>query len=265
VPTSYAPLVGEELAQVMSLARSADSVELKLTIPEDSHRSTLAALGIDPLNAQIRQVFFLDTPDLALDSAGVVARVRRIQGRDADSVVKLRPVVPTDIPEGLRSSPQLTVEVDAMPGGYVCSASLKAKVRPNAVLKSVSGAKALSRLFSSEQLDFLADHAPAGIRVDDLAVLGPIFVLKLKLSAKAFPQRITVEMWLYPDGARILELSAKAEPHHAIEVATDLRRYLEGRGIDTTGPQQTKTRAALDFYAAELRAATRQPSGVAGG
>jgi hypothetical protein len=264
VPTSHVPLVGEELAHVMSLARSADSVELKLTIPEDSHRSTLAALGIDPLDAQIRQVFFFDTPDLALDAAGVVARVRRIQGRDADSVVKLRPVVPTDISDDLRSSPQFSVEVDAMPGGYVCSASLKGKVRAGAVLKAVSGAKALSKLFSREQLDFFADHAPEGLRFDDLVVLGPIFVLKLKLSAKAFPQRITVEMWLYPDGARILELSAKAAPGHALEVATDLRLYLEGRGIDTMGPQQTKTRAALDFYAAELRTAA-SPSGVAGG
>ena len=50
----------------MELVRDADSVELKLTIPESDQRSTIAALEIDPLDSQIRQVFFFDTPDLAL-------------------------------------------------------------------------------------------------------------------------------------------------------------------------------------------------------
>ena len=123
------PLVGEELARLLELIRGANSVELKLTVPDDSQRSTIAALGVDPLEAQIRQVFFFDTPDLALSEAGVVARVRRIQGREADSVVKLRPVVPDELPDEVRGSSSFVVEVDAMPGGYVCSASLKGKVR----------------------------------------------------------------------------------------------------------------------------------------
>jgi hypothetical protein len=41
------------------------------------------------------------------------------------SVVKLRPVVPHELPADVRRSRNLVVEVDAMPGGYVCSASLK--------------------------------------------------------------------------------------------------------------------------------------------
>ncbi len=75
------PLVGDELVRLLDLIRGANSVELKLTVPDDAQRSTIAALGVDPLEAQIRQVFFFDTPDLALSEAGVVARVRRIQGR----------------------------------------------------------------------------------------------------------------------------------------------------------------------------------------
>jgi inorganic triphosphatase YgiF len=39
----------------------------------------VAALGLDALDAQIRQVFFFDTPDLDLNRAGVVVRARRIQ------------------------------------------------------------------------------------------------------------------------------------------------------------------------------------------
>jgi len=257
---SSSRLVGDELIRLLKLVKEADSVELKLTVPETSHRSTIAALGLDPLEAQIRQVFFFDTPDLALNEAGVVARARRVQGRDADSVVKLRPVVPAELPADVRRSPRFGVEVDAMPGGYVCSGSLKGTLPAEAVLRSVSGKKRLSKLFSKEQQEFFAAHAPSGLTIDDLSVLGPIFVLKLKLPPSAFSRRIVVEMWLYPDGSRILELSTKCLPDQALGVAVELREYFEGKGIETSGEQQTKTKTALQFYSSELQA-QRPPGG----
>jgi hypothetical protein len=92
-------LSDEQRLEFMELVKGADSVELKLTVPEPHQRSTIAALELDPLEAQIRQVFFFDTPKLALDRAGVVVRARRIQGKRADSIVKLRPVTPGELPE----------------------------------------------------------------------------------------------------------------------------------------------------------------------
>ena len=87
-------LSDEQFQKLATLVKDADSVELKLTVPEAEQRSTIAALGMDPLDAQIRQVFFFDTPDLTLDEHGVVVRARRVQKKGDDSVVKLRPVVP---------------------------------------------------------------------------------------------------------------------------------------------------------------------------
>ena len=118
-------LPDEELQELLGLLDGADSAELKLTVPEEHQRSTVGALGMDPLEAQIRQVFFFDTPDLTLNENGVVVRARRVQGRGDDSVVKLRPVVPSELPADVRTSKGMVVEVDAMPGGYVCSASMK--------------------------------------------------------------------------------------------------------------------------------------------
>jgi len=253
-------LISDELVRLLELVKDADSVELKLTVPDESHRSTIAALGLDPLEAQIRQVFFFDTPELALNEAGVVARARRVQGRDADSVVKLRPVVPAELPADIRRSRHFVVEVDAMPGGYVCSGTLKGQLPSDAVLRSVSGEKRLSKLFSKEQGKFFAAHAPDGLTIDDLSVLGPVFVLKLKLSPGVLSRRTVVEMWLYPDGSRILELSAKCSPDQALTVAVELRQDLEGKGIETSGQQQTKTKTALQFYSSELQA-QRPPTG----
>ena len=247
-------LVSDDLIRMMKLVSDADSVELKLTVPEHSYRSIGTALGLDPLNAQIRQVFFLDTPDLSLNQAGVVARARRVQGRVADSVVKLRPVVPADIDASVRASKDFGIEVDAMPGGFVCSASMKRRFPDKAVVGSTSGSKPLRKLFSKQQRAFFAAHAPEGLAIDDLSILGPIFVLKLKAAPRDFSRPLVAEMWLYPDGSRILELSTKCEPSQAVAVAVEGREYLEGKGADLSGEQATKTKTALEFFSAELQA-----------
>jgi hypothetical protein len=253
--TSTAALGNEDLIELRRLVKGSDSIELKLTIPEHSYRSAATALGVDPLEAQIRQVFFFDTPDLDLNRAGVVARARRVQGRDHDSVIKLRPVVPSELPVRLRRMPEFVVEVDALPGGYVCSASLKGSLPPTAVHRSVAGEKPLRKLFSKPQRAFFEAHAPSGLTLDDLAVLGPIFVLKLKLAPRTFTRRIVAEMWLYPDGSRIVELSTKCLPGEGLDVAMELREYLASKDIPTDAEQQTKTKTALEFFSSELTAA----------
>ena len=247
-------LTDEQLAEMLGLIRDADSVELKLTIPETSQRSAVRSLQLDPLDAQIRQVFFFDTPDLALNRAGVVARARRVQGKASDSVIKLRPVVPDELPDSLRTSPAFTVEVDAMPGGYVCSGSMKGKLSPTAVLEATSGKVRLRKLFSKPQRAFFETQAPEGIQLDDLSVLGPIFVLKLAFTPEGFGRRMVAELWLYPDGSRILELSTKCQPSEAFQVAAEARAFLAARGVDASGEQQTKTKTALTFFSAELAA-----------
>src|SRR5688572_6096722 len=245
-------LSDEQRTELAALLEHSDTVELKLTVPEQDQRSTVAALGLDPLQAEIRQVFFLDTPDLTLNASGLVARVRRSQRKGDDSVVKLRPVVPDELPEKLRRAPGFGVEVDAMPSGFVCSASLKG-VPPNDIVKGVSGKRPLRKLFTKEQRALFAEHAPEGIELDGLSVLGPIFVLKLRYVPKGLGRKLVAEMWLYPDNTRILELSTKCEPSEAFDVAAEARAFLAGKGVDLLGEQQTKTRTALDFYARELK------------
>jgi hypothetical protein len=247
--TTSPRLTDEQQAEFLELAKDADSVELKLTVPEADHASTVSALGMDPLQAQIRQVFFFDTPELALDRAGVVVRARRIQGKGDDSVVKLRPVVPGELPAALRESPTFRVEVDALPGGFVCSGALKRPLQATAVRSTLAGERPLRKLFSKEQRAFYAAHAPEGIGLDDLSVLGPIFVLKGRLEPEELGRRVVAEMWLYPDGSRVLELSTRCETNEAFQVAAEARAFLTKSGVDLTGEQQTKTRKALKYFA----------------
>jgi hypothetical protein len=247
-------LSDDQLQELVGLMNDADSVELKLSVPDEDRRSTVGALGMDALDAFIRQVYFFDTPDLDLDRAGVVVRARRTQGKPDDSVVKLRPVVPSDLSAELRARKEFGVEVDALPGGYVCSASFKHKHKASDVVKpAVVGGQALSKLFSKQQRRFFAEHAPEGLDLDELSILGPVHVLKLKFSPEGYERKLVTEMWMYPDGSRILELSTKCEPDEGFQVAAETRAYLAGRGINLFGEQETKTRRALEFFAREAR------------
>jgi hypothetical protein len=143
----------------------------------------------------------------------------------------------------------MLVELDAMPGGYVCSATLKSRLGESDVKRCVRGKRATRKLFSKPQRAFYKEHAPDGLALDDLTLLGPIFVLKLNSRPPAFKRKLTTELWLYPDGSRILELSTKCKPNEAFQVSAEARAFLATKDVDTTGEQQTKTKTALEFYA----------------
>ena len=250
-------LSSEDLVKVLDLIKGANSVELKVTVPTTAHRSTIQGLPLDPVEAQPRQIYFFDTPDLDLNKAGVVVRARRTQGGKGDTVVKLRPVEPSDLPAKLRREPMFNVEVDVLPGGYVCSASFKGKSTGQAVSDGVSKKKRLSKVFSKGQRAFYKTHAPDGIDLDSLTPLGPTFILKSRFYAqtgqkKDAPRLLVAEMWLYPDGSRILELSTKSAPADAVQTAVECRAYLEGMGVPLNAVQETKTKAALQFYIKQL-------------
>jgi hypothetical protein len=249
------PLVGasgEELQRLLSLLRGVDTVELKVTVPESAQVTTVRALGMDPLEAQLRQVFFFDTPDLAVNRSGVAVRARRVQGGSGDTVVKLRPVVPDELPDDVRHSENIKVEVDALPGGYVCSASMKGEAPNDKIREAILGRGSVRKLFSKEQRNYYEAHAPEGIGLDDLSIMGPIFVLKLKQTAPGRSRKLVVEVWFYPDGSRILELSTKCTTSEAFQAGIEARAYIEGLGLDLTAEQQTKTKTALEFFSAEL-------------
>jgi len=267
--TAPSRLSDTQLVEMMSLIGKADSVELKLTIPEDAHRATITNLALDPVEAEPRQVFFFDTPNLDLDKPGVVVRARRRQGGVGDTVIKLRPVKPDELPKKLRKDASFKVEVDAMPGGFVCSGSFKGRTTGKAVRNVVSGAKPLQKLFSKEQRAFFATHAPEGIEFDALVPLGPTFILKGTFSPSDMDRPFVAEYWLYQDGSRILELSTKCTPAEAFQVAAEARAYLMSQGVKLGGNQQAKTRTALEFFRGQLAvprksaAAAKKPASAA--
>jgi hypothetical protein len=245
----------KQVAQLFALMKQADSIELKLTVPDTAIRSTADALGMDPLQAQIRQVVFFDTPDLTLSKAGLVVRARRFQGGDGDTVIKLRPVDPKALPPEIRAMTSVKVEVDAMPKGFVCSASMKGKTTADDVRAVVLQKMKTRDLFTKDQRAFYKAKAPDGLKLSALAVLGPINLMKLEFDPDGIKRKFVAELWMYPDGSRILELSTKASPDEAIRVAAETRAFLKKKGLDLSADQQPKTNRALKHFTDLLKKA----------
>ena len=198
-------------------------------------------------------VSFFDTPDLTLNKAGVVVRARRVAGREDDFVVKLRPVEPDDLPEHLRKSPNLGRRSRRDARWLRLLGVDEGAARHDDVRRSNLGERSRRKLFTKEQRAFYDRHAPEGIAIEDLELLGPIFVLKLKFNPEELRKRkMVAEMWLYPDGARILELSTKCAPADMFQVANEARGYDgEGRRRRGGANDEDRNRAGLLRRASE--------------
>ncbi|MBZ5737106.1 hypothetical protein [Nocardioides mangrovi] len=243
----------DQLAGLLEALPGADSVELKLTVPGVDHRALAHDLGIDTLDAVVRQVAFVDTADLRLSASGLVLRVRRTQRKPGDVTVKLRPMLPADVPAELRGLPGLKVEVDASPAGYTCSCSLTASVSDRKARAVLLGQRPFADLLTPEQRAVVADRLPPGTRMADLLLLGPVHLLKCRFALEDQPRKMIAELWFLPGGARLLELSTKAPPARAFQTAAETKLVLTRHAIDLGAPQELKTRSVLAALSAEAR------------
>lgn len=242
----------DRLAGLLQILPDVDAVELKLTVPDTDQRPLLQVLGIDPLAAVMRQVAFLDTADLRLSAAGLVVRVRRTQQKPGDMTVKLRPMLPADVPDGLRVLPGFKVEVDASPAGFTCSCSLTAEVSDRKAMGLMTGTRQLKGLLDKHQQALFAERLPDDVGSGDVQVLGPVQLLKVKVAPKGFSRKLVGEMWMLPGGRRILELSTKCQPAEAFQAAAETKVFLSTHGVDLTAPQETKTKSVLAALASEI-------------
>ena len=156
-----------------------------------------------------------------------MVRARRIQGKGDDSAVKLRPVVPGQMPDKLRRSPAFRVEVDALPGGLRLLGRAEGLrcAPPTCATRWPESGRCASCSPRSSGRSTPSTRRPASASTT-CPSSGPIFVLKLRMTPPELGRRLVAEMWAYPDGSRVLELSTRC--------ATD--RGVRGRGRDARVP-----------------------------
>lgn len=218
-------------------------VELKALVCAASYRRLLDD-GSAALRRRVRtrQVYFLDTAELALRRCGVVLRVRRTH-TGGDVVVKLRRRRPVDLGSA-RSLPDLQVELDALPGHTIWSAALSRRLEPGALPATPTARWPTATLLSADQQQFL--HTYAGLQIDDagLQIHGPIEVTRTRVRTRS-TVRLVLEHWALPGSNDLVEVSTKCRPTRALARADAVAALLADHGIEPATHQQTKTDAAL--------------------
>ncbi|NEX92504.1 hypothetical protein [Caulobacter sp. 17J65-9] len=238
--------------QALRISDDVDAVEIKVTIRPDQELRAERALEVDADTAEVRVIYFFDTPKLDLFNAGVSLRARLVKGDDDDSTVKFRPVEPEAVPAKWRDEVGFKLEVDRVGEKALCTASFTVVQQRDEIDEVAEGRRAIAKLFSREQEEFLREFHPAPVDLDGLSVLGPIRALRWKLKRGDFPYKVTVEEWRLPNGDDLVEASIKTTPDDAGRAQAAFVQFLTELRLDPKGAAETKTRTALEYFAKTL-------------
>jgi len=238
--------------RVASAVAGAEGIEIKATIPEHQVDHALQRFGLHADNDQERFIYFFDTPGLDLLEAGIIVRARRVIGDEHDSTVKFRPVNPAQVDKKWRKYRDFKIEADASETSFVTSASFSMPVDKGLIKRVAAGDKSIASVFTKEQEDFISSMAGRSIDFAALKVLGPLLAQRWRFDDPACPWPITAELWKRGDGKRMMELSIKARAAQAAVAVGGFMAFLAEVGADRDNDQQTKTRWALEYYAARL-------------
>jgi hypothetical protein len=252
--------------KVAKATAGAEQIEIKATVPNHQIAPALRRLGLTADNDEERFIYFFDTPRLDLLGAGIITRARRVVGDDHDSTVKFRPVVPDEVGKEWRKYRDFKIEADASENGMTKSASFSMPVKKGLIKRVAGGKRPIAALFTDEQEAFLSDMAGGTIDFSQLAVLGPLHAQRWEVEIPACPWPMTVELWRRSDGERMLEVSIKTPVIQAAAAIGGFMAFLAEVGAERDRDQQTKTRWALEFYAAKYapkEGAARPAAGAA--
>jgi hypothetical protein len=231
-----------------------DAVEIKCTIRPDQELRAERSMEVDEDTADVRLIYFYDTPGLDLFNAGVALRARLVKGEADDSTVKFRPVEAGSVAGDWHRLNGFKLEADWVGDRVVCSASLTVLQKRDEIDEVAKGKRAIGKLFSTDQERFLSEFYKGSIGFEKLSVMGPIRVLRWKPKQhENFPHELTLEEWRLPNGDDLVEVSIKAPPNEALKARKEFEAHLKGLGLDPKGAQETKTRTALEYFASTLK------------
>ena len=221
-------------------------VEIKVTIRENQELLATRSLNLSEEKSQRREIYFFDTPSLALFEAGIILRARIIEDDPDNSTVKIRPIDPSRIAPAWKHMDEFKLEADWVGERKVCSASLDARQKSGEIEEVAAGRRELRKLFSSEQERFLTAYTDTITDFDSLVVLGPIEALRWKNQYSGIDHEVCIEEWRLPaTGTDLIEVSIKVPTQSAMQAQEDFQNWLKSRKLYSEGEQETKTRVAL--------------------
>jgi len=225
-----------------------DTVEIKVPIHPDHELKVTRAMQLHEKTAEVRVLYFYDTPELDLFDAGIVLRARLRQGDKDDSTVWFQPADPAVIDPSWKLFEGFRLQAYCFGDEVVCSASLTMLQKPDEIDDVADHKSPIERLFSREQERFLSQFHDSRIDFGRLRVLGPIRGMRWQLQHRDFPHELTVEEWRLPDGDDLVEVSIRSALADAASARRDFEAHLNALDLDPQGNQHTMTREALTFF-----------------
>lgn len=226
-----------------------DAVEIKATIEQKQIAKAMRYLGVTDASGEKRVIVFFDTPDLQMFKSGLILRARRKIGQQHDSTIKFRPLLPEDISAKWHKMSGFKFEADATAKTFARSASLTCDVAKG-LIKSVTAAeKSASVLFNKQQQRFIAELSRKPCDLNSLTALGPLDAVSWKIDHPGLPWPFVAELWIRPDGAKILEASVRVPIAQTAAAGAGFLAFLAEIGVARDTTQVAKTRWALDYFA----------------
>ena len=179
----------------------------------------------------------------------MILRARRIDGDDDDSTVKVRPLDSGVVDPWLFELDGFKCEEDRVGDRAIQSCSLTVPQDRGEIGDVADGDRAIDQLFSEDQELFADAYGSEVVDWAELEILGPVDALVWRVRSGSLDRSLTFELWTLPDGAELLEVSTRVSSDEADDVQDDLTEYLHARGFDPDAEGDTKTRAALDWFA----------------
>jgi hypothetical protein len=221
-------------------------VELRFPIRPGDDRRIVGALGAEPLHADVRQVWFLETDDHAWSRLGVTVGALRIPRSRADVVVGVALERHRHAVTGFVHLRDVDVDVEIDQQGPVPWCVLTGQVTEARLRGLLNGSLVLAEVLTPAQTTLLDACTRAATSRRAHRVLPPVHVLTRSYLPRGYSRRLAAETWFLPDGARRLSLVTRCRPSSAAEVTDATRRFLDARGIRLdTETARTATVSAL--------------------
>jgi len=231
-----------------------EKVEVKFEAQGNTSDEVLTQLTSGKESKEKRDVYFYDTPKLALAQHHLFLRARKTTLGDApdDSTVKIRGEIANNVSdnwlhlEGADSKRESDMVVGKP---KVPSISITVVQHSGEIDDVKNGKRSVKKLFSRDQERFVEEYAGGTIEWENLKPMGPekAEIWKLR-QPPGFDRNITIERWNV-DGKLFLEISTKVDPKEADRIATNLKDFVRSKGIKESDDPKTKTDFVLSHFA----------------
>jgi hypothetical protein len=211
-------------------------LEFKVTVFPEEEPAVRKELERQGAALRQREVYFYDTPELALKAKRLFLRARTTEGEDPDSTVKLRPFEGGGYPAKWdQAGKDVRYEIDVVGAKKVGSLKLDGEI-------DAGDLKEPSKLFKGAQEDLVSESW------DDIEPLGPVHAHLWELTYDTVPKKVGVEEWTLSGGPHFIELSFKADPEDEDEARQGFHALLDRLGIGHDG-RPAKTEIVLAYFA----------------